>query len=73
MFYAHPWEYDPYHPNVEMEFKAKLTHYFNLKGMVGRTKKLLTKYQFGTVAATIAQEQQQYDFEEVSLDVLKAG
>lgn len=73
MFYAHPWEYDPYHPNVDMEFKAKLTHYFNLKGMSGRTRKLLQQYQFGTVANILQQESRKYDFEEVSIDVLKAG
>ncbi len=55
MFYAHPWEYDPAHPRVEMEFKAKLTHYHNLKGMYARTEKLLHEFSFGTVASVLAQ------------------
>lgn len=54
MFYAHPWEYDPTHPKIdEMEFKAGLTHYFNLNGMAARTKKMLSQYEFTTVAEVL--------------------
>ena len=33
MFYCHPWEYDPQHPSISFDWKAHLTHYFNLKEM----------------------------------------
>jgi polysaccharide deacetylase family protein (PEP-CTERM system associated) len=53
MFYAHPWEYDPGHPVVDFEWKARLTHYYNLEGMAKRTKRLLERFCFGTVQGVI--------------------
>ncbi len=50
MFYIHPWEYDPEHPKVDMDWKAKLTHYQNLKKTVPNTQKLLKEFEFDTVS-----------------------
>lgn len=55
MFYAHPWEYDPGHPFIKFEKKAMLTHYFNLRAMAKRTKKLLSTFSFGTVEEVLSQ------------------
>ena len=46
VFYIHPWEYDPKHPVVEMERKAKFTHYVNLSKTASNTSKLLSKFTF---------------------------
>ena len=54
MFYVHPWEYDPDHPVVDFEWKARLTHYYNLKAMEKRTKRLLSQFAFGSVKNVIA-------------------
>lgn len=53
IFYAHPWEYDPGHPVVEMERKAKFTHYRNLNKMAGRTDQILKHFQFTTVSEVL--------------------
>ncbi|MDA0711497.1 MAG: DUF3473 domain-containing protein, partial [bacterium] len=54
MFYVHPWEYDPGHPVVDFEWKARFTHYFNLRSTAGRTRRLLGRYPFDTVSNVIA-------------------
>ena len=73
MFYAHPWEYDPGHPKVSFETKAQITHYFNLKGMYAKTKKLLRQNNFGTVAEVIEQETTKNPLENISIEILKKG
>lgn len=55
MFYVHPWEYDPGHPVVNFEWKARLTHYYNLKAMEKRTRNLLNRFEFGTIQEVMAQ------------------
>ena len=71
MFYAHPWEYDPTHPKIdEMEFKAGLTHYFNLKGMASRTKKMLSNYDFTTVVEVVEDLEKKGRINELSISQL---
>jgi polysaccharide deacetylase family protein (PEP-CTERM system associated) len=53
MFYVHPWEYDPGHPVVAMERKARFTHYHNLRVTAGRTARLLAKHQFSSIGNVI--------------------
>jgi len=55
MFYVHPWEYDPDHPVVDFEWKARLTHYYNLGKMSKRTQHLLKQFRFGTVHEVVSQ------------------
>lgn len=71
MFYIHPWEYDPEHPVVEMEKKAKFTHYINLKKTYNNSDKLLKKFSFNTVAKVVAQYKSEQTLNEYSLDLLK--
>lgn len=50
MFYAHPWEYDPDHPRLdEIEARARLTHYFNLRSTLTKTARLLRSFRFRTL------------------------
>ena len=53
MFYVHPWEYDPDHPVVTMERKARFTHYHNLRVTGKRTARLLAKHRFSSVGNVI--------------------
>lgn len=71
MFYVHPWEYDPNHPVVKMEWKAKITHYSRLDKMLPLTKRLLTQYEFGTVTDVVSLEVAQGRVNEYSIDILK--
>ncbi|MBF0206889.1 MAG: DUF3473 domain-containing protein [Oligoflexia bacterium] len=53
IFYAHPWEYDPEHPVIDFESKAKMTHYYNLTKTEKRTKMLLEKFSFTCLAEVL--------------------
>lgn len=72
MFYIHPWEYDPEHPVVEMEKKAKFTHYINLKKTYNNSDQLLKKYSFDTVANIVANYKAEHVLKEYSLEDLQS-
>jgi polysaccharide deacetylase family protein (PEP-CTERM system associated) len=67
MFYVHPWEYDPDHPVLPIERKARFTHYRNLEAMAPRTRRLLASHAFGTVRDTIRLADRSGVIERVSL------
>ena len=67
MFYVHPWEYDPTHPVLPIERKARFTHYRNLEAMAPRTRALLASYAFGTVRDAIQVADRSGVVERVSL------
>ena len=46
VFYIHPWELDPDHPVVPFYWKAKLTHYANLRSTRPRLKRMLAQFKF---------------------------
>jgi polysaccharide deacetylase family protein (PEP-CTERM system associated) len=50
VFYIHPWELDAEAPRVRCHWKAYLTHYANLRSTEGKLKRLLSEFEFGTVA-----------------------
>lgn len=50
VFYIHPWELDPDHPRVPFYWKARLTHYVNLKSTRPRLDRMLRDFQFGALA-----------------------
>jgi len=50
VFYMHPWEYDPDHPNIEFPRAfPKFTHYLNLHSTVDKTRKLFQDFKFTTI------------------------
>lgn len=57
MFYIHPWEYDPRHPSVGMEWKARLMHYYRLSSTQGATQHLLEAFHFDTVSNVVRDHQ----------------
>lgn len=71
MFYIHPWEYDPHHPVVEMERKAKITHYTRLGKTIPFTDKLLGQFKFNTVSEVVKQYSAQREVNEYSIEILK--
>ena len=54
VFYLHPWELDPDHPRIAFYWKARLTHYANLKATEPRLRRLLTDFSFGTLGEIAA-------------------
>lgn len=71
MFYIHPWEYDPEHPVVEMEKKAKFTHYINLKKTYSNSDKLFQKFSFNTVSHVVEAYKKANMLKEYSMEILK--
>jgi polysaccharide deacetylase family protein (PEP-CTERM system associated) len=54
LFYLHPWELDPHHPQVAFEWKPHLTHYANLQSSRPKLVRLLRDFSFGTIGEVIA-------------------
>lgn len=50
VFYIHPWELDPEQPRLAFNWKARLTHYANLRSTEGKLKRVLADFEFGSVA-----------------------
>lgn len=71
MFYAHPWEYDPGHPSIGMDFRIRLTHYSNLKSTYEKTQRLLQDYRFDTLSNVVKNIQTTSGIPVVSLESLK--
>jgi polysaccharide deacetylase family protein (PEP-CTERM system associated) len=71
MFYIHPWEYDPHHPVVDMERKAKITHYTRLSKTIPFTDKLLGQFKFDTVTNVVKAYKEQREVNEYSIEILK--
>jgi polysaccharide deacetylase family protein (PEP-CTERM system associated) len=71
MFYIHPWEYDPHHPVVDMERKAKITHYTRLSKTIPFTDKLLGQFKFDTVSNVVKQYKAEREVNEYSIEILK--
>jgi len=53
VFYLHPWELDPDHPRVAFHWKARATHYVNLRSTRGRLERLLSEFRFTTLAEVL--------------------
>jgi polysaccharide deacetylase family protein (PEP-CTERM system associated) len=56
VFYLHPWELDPDHPRIPFHWKARLTHYFNLRSTIPRLRRLLADFEFGPLGEVLEQE-----------------
>jgi polysaccharide deacetylase family protein (PEP-CTERM system associated) len=56
VFYLHPWELDPDHPRVPFYWKARLTHYVNLRRTAPRLRRLLREFSFGPLSEVLEHE-----------------
>jgi len=50
VFYVHPWELDPDHPRVPFQWKARATHYVNLRSTEPKLHRLLNDFEFGPIS-----------------------
>lgn len=46
VFYIHPWELDPDHPPVPLNWKERLTHYVNFHSTTPKLRRLLEEFAF---------------------------
>ncbi len=54
VFYIHPWEFDPDQPRVKgIKFRSKFRHYINLHKTHDKFKRLLSDFNFDTIATII--------------------
>jgi polysaccharide deacetylase family protein (PEP-CTERM system associated) len=53
VFYLHPWELDPEHPRGRFHWKARLTHYVNLRSTEPRLRRLLEEFEFGPLGEVL--------------------
>jgi polysaccharide deacetylase family protein (PEP-CTERM system associated) len=56
VFYLHPWELDPGHPRVPFHWKARWTHYHNLRSTYPKLRRLLSDFRFGTLGQVLDNE-----------------
>ena len=56
VFYLHPWELDPEHPRVSFYWKARLTHYVNLRTTERKLRRLLQEFAFGPLSEVLEHE-----------------
>lgn len=52
-FYIHPWELDPGQPRVKVSLKTRIRHYGGLRQTVPRLHRLLSRFDFQPIAATL--------------------
>ena len=56
VFYLHPWELDPGHPRVPFHWKARVTHYVNLRSTQPKLRRLLQEFEFGPLSEVLEHE-----------------
>ncbi len=54
IFYLHPWELDPDHPQLSFAWKPRFTHYANLQSTRPKLVRLLREFRFGAIGDVIA-------------------
>jgi polysaccharide deacetylase family protein (PEP-CTERM system associated) len=53
VFYLHPWELDPDHPRVAFDWRARVTHYVNLRRTGPRLRRLLDDFKFAPLGEVL--------------------
>ncbi len=56
VFYLHPWELDPNHPRIPFHWRARLTHYANLRSTEPKLARLLADFRFGPLGEVLDRE-----------------
>lgn len=54
--YVHPWELDPEQPRINGGVTARLRHYFGIRNLEGRFRRLLRDFEFDTLGAVVAEQ-----------------
>lgn len=55
-FYIHPWEWDPGQPHLEVPVLTRVRHYGGQRGVFGRIERLLTAFDFGSIASVLSDD-----------------
>lgn len=53
VFYLHPWELDPDHPRVAFDWRARATHYAQLRSTLPKLERLLKEFQFSSIGSVL--------------------
>ena len=53
VFYLHPRELDPKHPRLAFDWKARTTHYINLKSSAAKLKRLFETFSFAPLGEVL--------------------
>jgi hypothetical protein len=57
IFYCHPWEFDPDHPQPNcVTLRERLSHYGFLKGNQEKFETLLNEFEFGPISKVLARK-----------------
>ena len=56
VFYIHPWELDPDHPQLDLPRRISLTHYWNLAATERRLERLLADFRFASLGRVLGYE-----------------
>jgi polysaccharide deacetylase family protein (PEP-CTERM system associated) len=56
VFYLHPWELDPDHPRVPFFWRARLTHYVNLRSTERKLRRLFREFRFVPLGQVLENE-----------------
>jgi polysaccharide deacetylase family protein (PEP-CTERM system associated) len=56
IFYLHPWETDPGQPRVKLSLSKSFRHYFNLSKTLERLDRLLSEFEFTSIAQLLASQ-----------------
>ena len=54
VLYLHPWEVDPDQPRMPVGLKARLRHYTGLNRVMGRLRRLLDRFEWGTISEAVS-------------------
>jgi len=55
VFYIHPWELDSTHPKIPFEWRAHITHYYNLSNTRKKLNQLLAEFKFASLSSILNQ------------------
>lgn len=50
VFYIHPWELDPNHPPISLQWKERLTHYINIHSTKTKLEQLMKDFAFTSLS-----------------------
>ena len=53
VLYLHPWEVDPEQPRLAAPWKTRIRHYTGLGRVMGRLRRLLERFEWGTLSQSV--------------------
>jgi polysaccharide deacetylase family protein (PEP-CTERM system associated) len=53
VLYVHPWEIDPGQPRQNVRWHVRVNHYYNLRNMEARLRRMLERFRFSPLGAVL--------------------